>query len=646
MKITKKPDSPSKIVMKTKPKGDLAGRGELAEWWKALDDRQLATEICATASYLKTNQTYRMRQLAVDVRLYCGLSIYSYAGSNTAKMDRTKTLPDDRPTFNLIQSATDTLTSRLSQAQPQPKFLTDNADYHQRHLAQRLNQFILGEFDQTKIYDLAPKMLRDAIVMGTGCLKVYEGDNNKVCVDRVMITDLFVDDNDCINGDPQQMIQLKLMDKDKLIANSPKDAGKIISETPQSYPDNTADSGRTTANQVMVVEGWKKPSGPDPKAPGYVPGRHTIATVSGIVLDEPWHKPNFPFVFMNYSDPYIGFFGQGLATQLFGTQLSLNRILYTIARAITLVGVPRIFVEQSSKVVKAHNNNEIGVIVTYSGTKPSYEVAPCNAPELYAERDKLIQYGFQQCGVSAMQATSQKPEGLNSGAAIRSYDDISTDRFAQLSKKYDNVFRDLAYLIADTAKDIATREGKYQTVYPNKDGTKEIDLPAMKFLKDPFVIQCFTESSLPRTPAGRIAAVTEMVQSGMLSLKEGRRLMRTPQDLEQNEQLDNASEERIFQMLDSIVEDGKYIEPDIFLNLELATTLTVQYINLYLAAKLEEKKADLLRKFFNQVQDKIAAATPPPPVVMPQANPQPTPTSPLVPNGANQPAAQPQQQAA
>ena len=48
-------------------------------------------------------------------------------------------------------------------------------------------------------------------------------------------------------------------------------------------------------------------------------------------------------------------------------------------------------------------------------------------------------------GVSAMQATSQKPEGLNSGAAIRSYDDISTDRFAELSKKYDSVFVDLAY---------------------------------------------------------------------------------------------------------------------------------------------------------------------------------------------------------
>ena len=413
MKIVKGKKPADKIKMKTK--SDPMEGPALSEWWTAQDERKLALELCSTASYLKLNQTYRTRQLAVDVRLYCGLSVYSYAGSNVSKMDRTRTLPDDRPTFNLIQACTDTLVSRLSQARPEPKFLTNNADYKQRHLAERLNAFILGEFYQTHAYEKTVKILRDAIVMGTGCLKVYEGEDGRVNVDRVMVTDLFMDDNDALNGEPQQLLQLKLVDRDRLMANSPKKAASIIEGTPNSYPDNQPDSGRTLADQVMVVEGWKLPSGPDKDAPGYIPGRHVIATVNGVILDEEWHKSKFPFVFLNYSDPFTGFFGQGLATQLFGTQMTLNRILYTIARSITLVGVPRVFVENSSKVVKAHNNNEIGVIVTYTGTKPSYEVAPCNAPELYAERDKLIQYGFQQCGVSAMQATAQKPQGLNSG---------------------------------------------------------------------------------------------------------------------------------------------------------------------------------------------------------------------------------------
>ena len=621
--------------MKTKPKN--IERGELAQWWIAETQEKRGAELCACAAYLKTNGTYKFRQDAAFIRMYSGLSIYTYAGSNVSKMDRTKTLPEDRPTFNLVQACVDTLISRLSQDSPEPKFLTDNADYRQRHLAQQLNRFILGEFYQTKTYKKSVQMLRDCLVMGTGVLKVYRGDDDKVKLDRVLKTNLLVDDNDAIDGEPQTLYQLALMDRDRLLARNPSKAA-IIRACPQSFPDQSQESANTTADQIMVVEAWHLASGDDKKAKGYIGGRHTIAIIGGTLLDEEWHKTKFPFVFMQYEDQFLGFFGRGIGHQLFGTQLTLNRILYTIARSITLVGVPRVFIEQGAKVVKAHQNNEIGVLVTYSGTKPSYEVAPCNAPELYSERDKLISYGFQQTGVSIMQATSAKPEGLDSGAAQRAYDDIATDRYASISKKWQEVFTDLAYLMTDCAKEIAEETGSYQTIYPNKDGTKEIDLPGMKFLQDPFVIQCFSESSLPRTPAGRVQAVIEQVQSGMLTLKEGRRLMRTPQDLEQNEQLDNASEERIFYMLDNIVEDGKYEPPDMFLDLALATELVVKYINLYMPAKLEQKKSEMLMTWFSQIQDIQAAAAPPPMAGAPQptAGPQPTPTSPLVPNGANQ----------
>jgi hypothetical protein len=564
--------------------------------------------------------------------MYAQLSVYSYAGSNVSRLDQTKSLPQDSPTFNLIQSCTDTLVSRLEQSRPVPVFLTDNSDYKERHLAQQLNGFILGEFYQVDAYKKAAQILKDCIVMGTGCLKIYEDDNNRVAVDRVLATDLYVDSADAINGDPQCLYQLKLMDRNRLQIQNPKAKG-IIASAPNAYPDNAQDPDGQIADQVMVVESWKLPDKKNDDGE-WEGGRHVIACTSGVILDEEWKSPKFPFVFMRYSDQWLGFWGQGLGAQLFGTQLTLNRILYTIAQAITLVGVPRVFVEQSSKVGKALQSDKVGIIIPYSGTKPSYEVAPCNAPELYAERDKLIQYGYQQSGVSVMQATSNMPEGLESGEAIRTYDQVSTDRFAALSRRYDNVFVDLAYAITDKAMEIAKREGKYQTVYPNKDGTKEINLPKIKFLHDPFVIQCFNTNSLPKEPAGRIQKVTEMVQAGMISLKEGRRLINFP-DLEQIEKLTNASEERIFKYLDAIVEDGEWNPPDVFMDLQLANQLVVQYINLYVAAKLEEDRAQMLRDFFTQVQALTTAGSPPPiqpPAPQPQATAAPLPQSPLVPN--------------
>jgi hypothetical protein len=620
----------NKITMKTRP--DIESM-VLSPWWEAKEDARAAGLMLTSAAYLKESQAYRYRQAAVYARLYGNQSLYSFAGSNINKMDQTYGLPQERPTFNLIQSVTDTLVSRISQSRPQPVFLTDNGDYKQRNLAKKLNNFILGEFYNTKAYELGAIALRDALVEGTGVVHIFETPDNKVGLERVLLTELLIDPNEAMYGEPRQLYRIKLVDRDVLLANFPdqKDKIKIAAK---GYPDNSADSSKSVSDLVMVVEGWHLRSGK--KA---IDGRHMLAISSGSLLDEPWDKDRFPFAFLHYAPRLLGFWSQGVAEQLMGTQMELNSILFTISRAIKLVGVPRVFQEEGAKISAAHHNNEIGVIVKYRGTKPSYEVAPCNAPELYAERDKLISYGYQQSGVSALQASSQKPQGLDSGEAIRTYDDISTDRFASLSRRYDNFFIDLTYQIIELAKDIATVTGSYSTVYPNKNGTKEIDLPKAALVEDKFIVQCFTQSSLPKDPAGRLQKVTEMVQSGMITLQEGRRLLDYP-DLEQVEKLANAAEERIFQTLDDIIETGKYTPPDPFTDLVLATTLTTQYINLYSSAKLEESKAEKLRDFYNQVQALKQAAMPPPvpgaAPGQPQANPQPAPTSPLIPNSPNQ----------
>jgi hypothetical protein len=619
------------ITMNTSAK-KLASK--MSHWWKTKDKLERKGEMLGTAAFLKETQAYRQRQTAIYARLYGNMSLFNFIGSNISKMDQTHGLPTDRPTFNVVQSCVDTLVSRISQSRPAPVFLTDNGDYKERNLAKRLNNFILGEFYQTKTYEKCSIILRDALVTGTGCLKIYENQENKVALERVLCTELLIDPNESIYGEPRQLYQVKLIDKSVLKEMFPNMKADI--ETAEkAFPDNSADSSKTVSDQVMVVEAWHLPSGPNASD-----GRHMIACTSCILFDEDYESDKFPFVFLHYSNRMLGFWSQGVPEQLMGTQMEINSLLYTISRAIKLVGVPRVFIEEGSKVSKATNNNEVGVIIGYRGTKPIYEVAPCVPQELYAQLQRLIDYGYQQCGVSALQASSEKPAGLNSGEAIRSYDDISTDRFAALSRKYDNLFVDVAYQVIELAKEIAERDGKYGTVYPNKNGTKQIDLPKASLLKDPFVIQCFNMSSLPRDPAGRLQKITEMIQSGMITIREGRRLLDYP-DIEQNERLANASEERIFQYLDMIIEDGIYTPPDSFMDIQLANDTVVKYYNLYAAAKLEEEKQQMLRNFYAQVLALKAAATPPPIAPAPgvqappgaAAAPQSLPQSPLIPNG-------------
>lgn len=597
------------------------------DWWNSNSKREICDKLLATTGFLKLQNQFRYRQASIYSRLYGNLPLFGLAGSNLTRVGSRNQLPSDRPTMSVITSCADTIVSRLTQSRPSPKFLTDNGDYKQRKLAKELTNFINGELYQTKAYELGEIILRDACVWGTGVVKILEDQYKRVALERRLATQLLVDSNEAFIGQPRQLYELQLVDRQVLANIFPSDRS-TIEKAEQAYPEINADSDKTVSDQVMVVEAWRLPSGPDSGD-----GMRAIACTSGLISEEDYTKKDFPFVFMNYSDPQVGFWGQGIAERLMGTQSAINQLLMTMHVAINLNGIPRVWIEDGSRVVKAHINNQIGMVGTYRGTKPIFETVQSNHPELYEHLERLIKFAYNQEGVSELAAVGQKPAGLNSGEAQREYDDIQSDRFAALSRRYEQTYVKLAYQIIDKAKDICERDGKYQTVYPSKDGTHEIDLPQSKLLDNPFVIQCLDSSSLPHDPAGRAQKIVEYMQAGLYTPQEGRRLLGFS-DTEQEDNLLNAGEERILKILDEIVEDGKYTPPDPFMDLALAETIVTQYYNLYSALKLGESKAQQLRDFFSQVQAlkaQAASAMAPPPGA-PQAAPAPTPQSEMVQN--------------
>lgn len=629
VKITPKKESDT-IVVKTKQSNKSATP---SDWWNANSKKEMSEKLLGTVSFLKLNSQQRYRQASIFARLYGNIPLMGAVGSTLSKMSGLNNLPSDRPTMSVITSCIDTVVARISQDRPRPVFLTDNGDYKKRSLAKQLNHFLEGEYNHCKAYELGPIALRDSAIFGTGILKVLKDQNNRVSIERRLEPDLMVDPNDSFYGSPRQMYENKLVDR-AVALEMFSQYKSMIEKAEQAYPDSSGDANKSVSDMIMLCEGWHLPSGPDSDD-----GMHSIATSEGLVFEEPWKRDRFPFAFMHYSKRLVGFWGQGIAERQMGTQMAINQYLMTAHRSLQLAGVPRVFVEEGSKVVKSHINNDIGAIVTFRGTMPVIAPPAQVLPqEMYMQIQNLIQYAYKQEGVSEMAASSQKPLGLNSGKAIREYDDIQSDRFAWVQKQYSHFLAvDLAHLIIDEAVGIAEKEGSYKTVYPNKDGIKEISIPEIKTLKEePYVIQEFKSSSLPRDPAGRLQTVTELMQAGIISPQEGRRLLDYP-DIDQVERLANASEERILKILDQIVEEGKYTPPDPFMDLDKANELAVQYYNLYSAAKLEPERAEMLRQFFLQVQAtklNAAQAMSPvqPPSASPQAIPEARPVSDVLPN--------------
>lgn len=580
------------------------------KWWLAEDERDLVAQVLSTTEYLKRTNMQRIRQASIFTRLFSGKPLYNFLASN-ATLDNSNQLPIGRPTANVVYSCTDTLVSRISQDRPKPVFLTDGGNYKERKLAQEANAFIQGEFFRVKAYDKGPLQLRDACIIGDGFLKVFPKDE-KVAVERTLATELLTDFNDAYYGDPRQLIQVKLVDR-SVIRDMFPDKAEMIEGAVNGTVDSTPRSTETITDQFIIAEGWHLRSGPNA-----TDGRHVIVCSEGAILDDPdWDKDKFPFVQFGYNPNIVGSFSQSLAEILMPGQMEIYRMLIVASQSLELMGVPRIYIDELSKILETSFNNRIGTIIKGRGNAPEFINATSNNPEIYQWIQWLIQNSYQMSGISALSAASQKPPGLNSGEAIRSYDDLQTDRFAALAKRYQNIYTDLAYLMIDCAKDIADETGSYMTVYPGKDGTREIDFKDIRKLNDNFVIQCYEESSLPKDPAGRQARLSEMLAAGEITTQEFRRLSNFP-DLEQSDKLAASLEERILHSLDEIIENGNKnyadIAPDPFIldPSDLATTLCVNYINLYSTQNLEEEKMQVLRDWFTQVQALKTQATPPP----------------------------------
>ena len=577
------------------------------KWWLAQNEKDLCTQLLSTTEYLTRTNQQRVRQASVFTRLYSGKPLYNFLSSNST-LDNSHQLPIGRPTANVCYSCTDTLMSRITQDKPQPVFLTDAGNYKERKLAKEANQFILGEFHREGVYKKVPLIFRDACVLGNGLLKVFPKDN-KVRVERTLETEVLTDYNDAYYGYPTQLIQKKLVDRDTFLALFPDHEDIVFSATPGNV-DSTPRSTETISDQFIIAEGWHRRSN---ELSG--DGRHVIACSAGVLLEEEWDKDFFPFVNFGYNPNIVGWFAQGLTEILMPTQMEIYRQLIVASQSLELMGVPRILMEEFSKILETSFNNRIGSIIKYRNTPPEFVNAQANNPEIYQFIQWLIQNAYNMAGISAMSAAGIKPEGLDSGESIRQFEGVQDSRFASLSKRYQDVFPELSSLMIDCATDIVKETGKYTTVFPGKDGTREVDFKSIGLLKDTYVIQCYDQSSLPKDPAGRQAKLSEMLAAGEITVSEFRRLSNFP-DLEQSDQLALSLEERILNNLDSIIDEGKkgYKAPDPFLldPTDLATTLTVNYINKYAVSDIEEAKLELLRTYFIQVQDLKQAAAPPP----------------------------------
>jgi hypothetical protein len=578
----------------------------ISRWW-TVDKTQVHQHVFPVVHAIESRQNQRRGMNLRHARMYHDIDIL---GLNSAATSRTANdkMGASRLSLNVVKSCIDTISSKIAKAKPRPMFLTEDGNYKLQRQAKQLTKFVDGAFDAMNLYRKAPMAFLDSAVFGTGAIKFYPDENKKmVDCERAIIDEIIIDDAEGIYGDPRQIHQKRYLNRDILIDLFPKHAELIRQATPAKQGEL---NGQAALDLIAVIESWHLPSGAKAKD-----GLHSMCLDSVTLYAEEWTKDYFPFAFLRWTPRLMGFFGMGLSEELTGIQIEVNKLLRSIQAAQHLVAVPRTWIENSSQVNIQHLTNEIGSIGRYTGTPPIFQTPGAMNAEVYQHLERLVKFAYEITGVSMLSAQSKKPAGLNSGVAMREYQDIESERFQLAGQRWEDFFCDCARMtIAFTKEldekiDVSVKVGTGK--YAETIEWKEVDLD-----EDKYVMRVFPTSILPTTPAGKLQTVQELMQGGIIDRETGLDLLDFPDSSAAiNRQL--APLRIIQKIMEKMVDEGQYIPPEPQMNLDLAEKFAQ---NSYLDYKLqgvEDERLDLIRTFLSDVQALKQQAMPPMPPMPP-----------------------------
>lgn len=584
------------------------------KWWTT-DKDEAYHHVMSIASNIDNQQSMRRLAMLKYQAYYANFDTLGFAStifSRTAQGSVSTT----RIALNVIKAVIDTITAKISKNKPRPQLLSIKGDFAKQSRAKKLNQYMDGIFDQTRLYQIAPLVFRDSAVFGTGAVHIFS-EEGEIKVERVMTDEILIGYADGLYGDPASLYRKKWVSKDLLKELFP-DSIEDIERAKSSAVGETSD--RASSDLVVVIEAWHKPSTPKAKN-----GKHIIAIGNCTLLMEQYTKSYFPIVCFNYSPNLGGFYGTGVAKNLEGIQAEINYLMRNIQKTHHLATTPRTWVEAGSNVAISKISNEIGGIYKYSGQKPIFDSGVDLPDSVYNHLIFLNQKAYEMEGVSQLSANSQKPAGLNSGAALRTYQDVETERFANIGQAWEQWFLDIAAIFIDMSRDLYKDNKDPSVKVNNKKFIETIKWKDVDLKNDQFSMCMFPQSMLPKTPEGKLAMLQDLQNLGIVTPEQSASLMDFP-DVDEWFDLQNAALDNAKMLVTSILEDNVYIAPEQVSDNSIISKIATMSLERAKCNNVPEAQIRLLRQLIKDAQENIATNSAPsapssPP--QPQGQPQP-----------------------
>lgn len=594
------------------------------EWWEQKGD-DIARAVFDTVRQIHTNDTGRIYNNLRYLKLYTGIENIHLETQNQVRRImyiRQQLEVITRMQLNVVQSCSDTLLAKICKQKQRVRFLTNGGSWTMQRRAMKADKFVFGMFHHLDVHNVNKKVTLDSYIWGSGFGFVSSRVRDrkvKLTLERVMPDEVVVDPEDAHNGSPRSLYRVRPVHLSVLKSAFKDKSGDIDAAVWRMQADRQSYTTFDSVTQkILVAEAWHLP---DDDGDG---GMHALC-IDGVTLrSEPYERQRFPVAKQDYKWNPLGYFGMGIAQMLEGLQIEIDRLVEFRKKCLRLQANPKWLVPREGKVDPEQLTNEVGAQIDFSSTTPPQQVVyPAYAPEAEAALQDLYRKAYEEVGISQLSAASKKPEGLDSGKALREFSDIETERFQMAGQSRQDWHVDLSELLLEELAECKKKYGgrvQFEVLALDKEsGLEPMTYEDFALEDKQYVIQPYPVSMFPKTPEGQLAFAEDLAKGGLMEPEEALDLFDFP-DTEKKVRRKLSATRWAEKVVEAMLDDGKYRTPEPYENFDRNIVIAREYYSQAKLMEIDEEKLALLRKYIDDnYRLKMKAEMPPAPVAPAQA---------------------------
>ena len=439
--------------------------------------------------------------------------------------------------LNVIKSCIDTLVSKIASTKVRPHFNTVNGSFKDVRVARQAQMYFDQIFDIKNINKQVTECFRNACIFDTGIIYI----------------------------DPFSKTIRNILPWQVYFRPAEKTYGNLtrIYYERKQYPTTLLPDYKGSEDYI-----------------GYGVYFDTVNHVwaemysTGEVKVHKYEAGVLPFVFINYTPPIVGSSSTSIVDMLIAIQIEINQLANTVKDASQLSPANTILVPQGTNINVRKMNNGIGNVIGYSlsGNVPASPITVATPsfidPQYMKTIEELKETAYEMVGISQLSATSQKPQGLNSGIALQTIENIESDRF---ETQLNSVIR--AY--TDITKICMQVFNPEEDILPGDQFRSSITWKDICDENDNMKIQYSSMDAISKDPSTKLQILQSMAQMGIIPANTISQYLEMP-DIDKSYSRQNNNWNAVQTVIERCIDGGIYEVPAFvpidFLEMEIINT--------------------------------------------------------------------------